>query len=382
MNKTSLNKLNLFLTGIVNRFSENESVFKEINVSFKLGLKVFNGTGTETEGKIIFNYSGKNKIGTFSEIISFIINEAEKYEAVEFNYIERGNGLSIIGDNKNVTMKNIKIDEKEIDTTLSNGKYCIEASKAGNLLREIDIMTKDGKIKNNKMENYNQINNYVELLDEIIDKLPRKGTLNILDCGCGKSHLSFVLNYYLTEVKKIKCNFIGLDISSKVIESSKKIAEDLNYKNMEFYDMGIKEYKPNKRINMVLSLYASDIAADLAISLGVKTEADAIIAVPSVYKEMLNSYSYEPFKSILKHGVLKNRIADALTDGMRALYLESLGYETSVVECVFTMETPKNIMIRAIKSGDENDELKQEYYKLMASLNVTPALYRYLNDID
>lgn len=382
MNKSSINKANLFLMGIINRFSENQDIFKEINTSFKSGLKEFKGTGTEMDGKIMFNYSGKTKTGPFSEIILFIIKEMEKYESAEFNYIERGSGVRIWADNKNVTMKNIKVEEKEVNTPLLNRKYYIEASKAGSLLKAIDIMTKDGKIKNDKIRKYNQIDHYVELVDGIFDKMPRKGTVNILDCGCGKSYLSFVLNYYLTEVKKMKCNFIGLDISPKVIEASKKMAEELNYKNMEFYNLDIKEYKPNKKINMVLSLHACDTATDLGISLGVKVEADAIVAVPCCHKEMLNSYSYEPFKSILKHGVLKSRIADALTDGMRALYLEALGYETSVVEYISPLETPKNIMIRAIKSGEENEDLMQEYYKLMADLNVMPALYRYLNDID
>lgn len=382
MNKNSINKANLFLMGIINRFSENQDIFKEINTSFKSGLKEFKGIGTETDGKIMFNYSGNTKTGSFSEIILFIIKEMEKYESAEFNYIERGSGVRISADNKNVTMKNIKVEEKEINTPLLNRKYYIEASKAGSLLKAIDIMTKDGKIKNDKIRKYNQIDHYVELLDDIVDKLPRKGTINILDCGCGKSYLSFVLNYYLTEVKKMKCNFIGLDISPKVIEASKKMAEELNYKNMEFYNLDIKEYKPNKKINLVLSLHACDTATDLGISLGVKVEADAIAAVPCCHKEMQSSYSYEPFKSILKHGVLKSRIAEALTDGMRALYLEALGYETSVVEYISPLETPKNIMIRAIKSGEENEDLMQEYYKLMADLNVTPALYKYLNDID
>ena len=382
MNKNSINKANLFLMGIINRFNDNRDIFKEINISLKSGLKEFKGTGTETDGKIMFNYSGKTKTGAFSEIISFIIKEMEKYESAEFNYIERGSGVRISADNRNVTMKNIKIEGFEVNTPLLNRKYYIEASKAGILLKAIDIMTKDGKIKNDKIKKYNQIDHYVELLEGIIDKLPRNRTLNILDCGCGKSYLSFVLNYYLTEIKNMKCNFIGLDISPKVIESSKKMAENLNYKNMEFYNMDIKEYKPSKNIDMVLSLYACDAATDLAITLGVKVEAEAIVAVPCCDKEMRSSYSYEPFKSILKHGVLNNRIADALTDGMRALYLESLGYETSVIECISSVETSKNIMIRAIKTGEENEDIKQEYYKLMAVLNVTPALYKYLNDID
>ncbi|MFA9397341.1 MAG: SAM-dependent methyltransferase, partial [Clostridiaceae bacterium] len=247
--------------------------------------------------------------------------------------------------------------------------------------KEINIMTKDGKIKNDKIRKYNQIDHYVEVLDGLFDKLPRKKTINILDCGCGKSYLSFVLNYYLTEVKKIKCHFIGIDISEGVIESSKKMAEDLGYRNMEFHALDINEYKKDKDVNVVLSLHACDTATDMALAFGIKVKSDIIIAVPCCHKEMLNNYSYEPFKDILKHGILKSRIADALTDGMRTLMLEANGYETSIVEYISPLETPKNLMIRAIRKGDEDDDKMSDYYKLMADLNVTPALYKYLNEI-
>lgn len=384
MNKLSINKLNLFLKGLENRFDENKETFKEINICFKSGLKEFKGKGIIEGEDIIFSYLGKEKKGDFRVISEFLISESEKYDSLEYTYLERGRGVLIIGDNKKVNMKNIEVEEKElnVNNNLLNRKYYIEATKATSLLKEIDIMTKDGKIKNDKIRKYNQIDHYVELLDKTIDSIPKKSVINILDCGCGKSYLSFVLNYYLTEVKKIKCNFIGIDISKSVIESSKKMAENLNYRNMEFYAMNIEDYKPTKRINMVLSLHACDTATDLGIALGVRVEADAIIAVPCCHKEMLNSYSYKPFTSIISHGVLKSRIADALTDGMRALYLEALGYETSVVEYISPLETPKNIMIRGIKKGTENEDKLQEYYKLMAELNVTPALYRFINDID
>ena len=101
-------------------------------------------------------------------------------------------------------------------------------------------MSKDGKIKNDRIRKYNQIDHYVELLEGVLDKLPQNQIVNILDCGCGKSYLSFVLNYYLTEVKKKKCHFIGLDYSEEVIDSSKKMAENLNYRNMEFHAIDIK----------------------------------------------------------------------------------------------------------------------------------------------
>ena len=157
------------------------------------------------------------------------------------------------------------------------------------------------------------------------------------------------------------------------------MAENLGYRNMEFHAIDIKDYVPDKKINVVISLHACDTATDMALALGIKVESDVIIAVPCCHREMLSQYSYTPFKSILKQGVFKSRMADILTDGMRSLMLEAKGYDVSVVEYISPLETPKNLMIRAIKKREENDEAMNEYMTLMANLNVYPALYSFLN---
>ncbi|KOA20802.1 methyltransferase TRM13 [Clostridium homopropionicum DSM 5847] len=401
MNKQSLSKLKLFFMGIENRFSENSSIFKSIKTSYKTGLKIFNGNGSYENGKIKYNFNGKTETSDISLILAKILKDSESYEALQFIYSERGTDILISADNKNVTMKNVAINESDIEaslgktadtcnivhpikdahtSTLLNRDYYIKVGSADALLKEINIMTKDGKIKNDKIRKYNQIDHYVELLDGIFDKISTKGTLTILDCGCGKSYLSFVLNYYLTEVKKIKCYFIGLDYSEGVIESSRKMAQNLGYRNMEFHAIDIKNYIPNKKINIVLSLHACDTATDMALALGIRVNSDVIIAVPCCHRELLNQYSYEPFKSVTKHGVLKARLADILTDSMRATMLEAKGYEVSVVEYISPLETPKNLMIRAIKTKEENPKALEEYMGLMKSLNANPALYKFLKE--
>lgn len=237
------------------------------------------------------------------------------------------------------------------------GIILYKVGPANELLKAIGIMSKDGKILNDKIRKYNQIDHYVELIDKELENLPKNQNITILDCGCGKSYLTFVLNYYLTEVKKIKCNFIGIDISDKVIAASRNIASSLGYRNMEFLAMDIKDFKPKKKINMVMSLHACDTATDMALALGIKVQSDLIIAVPCCHKELLSQYSYEPFKSITKYGILKARMADALTDGMRGMMLEAKGYNVSIVEYISPLETPKNLMIRAVKTSNENPKL-------------------------
>jgi len=400
MNKQNINKLKLFLIGLENRFSEDCSIFKQINTTYVAGLKEFKGIGLYNNGNINYNFNGKTETFNITRLFDNIIKQAQSYECLSLIYSERGSSILITADNKNVTMKNLDVnsindeDIKDISSktpsnnisgtssTLLNRDYYVKVGSADALLKEIGIMSKDGKIKNDKIRKYNQIDHYVELLDGVLDKLPKHQIINILDCGCGKSYLSFVLNYYLTEVKRRKCHFIGLDYSEPVIQSSIDMAKNLSYRNMEFHAIDVKNYVPDKYINVVLSLHACDTATDMALALGIKSDSDVIIAVPCCHKELLSQYSYEPFKNILKQGVLKTRMADILTDGMRCLMLEAKGYDVSVVEYISPLETPKNLMIKAVKTTTENDKAMDEYISLMSSLNIYPALYSFLNEYE
>ncbi|MGE5629196.1 MAG: class I SAM-dependent methyltransferase [Solirubrobacterales bacterium] len=387
MNKQNIAKLNLFLMGLINRFEENSNKFKGIYATFNAGLKEFKGVGTFENGDVKFNFNGSTKLLSINNLFTTICNEAAKYDSLNLVYSERGTDIQITADNKNVVMKNIDIKEVEPQgphgtnetSSILNRNYLIKAGDADELLKAIGIMTKDGKIKNDKIRKYNQIDHYVELFSELVDKMKRPKKLVILDCGCGKSYLSFVLNYYLTEVKKINCHFIGLDYKESVIENSIKTAKSLGYRNMEFHAVDINNYKPTAKVNIVMSLHACDTATDMALALGIKLESDAIVAVPCCHKEMLRQYSFDTLKSVTKYGVLKSRLADVLTDGMRALMLEAKGYNVSVVEYISPLESPKNLMIRALKVKEDNMEALVEYMNLMAQLNVYPALYDYLN---
>lgn len=395
MNKNNINKLNLFFMGLQNRFNENISIFKHINVEFVSGLKSFKGEATLNGAELTYNFNGVTKKLSIENFFHNILEQCLNYEGLSLTYSERGEVLLITADNKNVTMKTIDVGNSNFTgednkikketmyntstSTLLNRNYYIKVGEADNLLKEIGIMSKEGKIKNDKIRKYNQIDHYVELLEGILDELPKNKVINILDCGCGKSYLSFVLNYYLTEVKKRKCHFIGLDYSETVIDTSKNMAKNLGYRNMEFHAVDIKDYNPDKKINVVISLHACDTATDMALALGIKIESDMIIAVPCCHREILNQYSYPQFKSILDHGVFKARMADILTDGMRSLMLKAKGYKVSVVEYISPLETPKNLMIRAIKEKDEDMDAMSEYMSMMSSLNVYPALYDFLN---
>ena len=382
MNKSIIDKLSFFLMGLENRFSENRDVFLELEVQFKAGLKTFKGIGKlNEEDSISYNFNGATRLMSFQNVLADIKNEAPNFDELLLVYKERGTKLIITAGKKSVSMNTEELkydaleDQKDTSTLLSRDYY-IKAKDAGKLLKAIGIMSKEGKIKNDKIRKYNQIDHYVELLDKNFESMKKHGTLNIIDVGCGKSYLSFVLNYYLTEVKKIRCHFIGIDISENVIEASRNIQKELGYRNMEFHAMDVKDFKDDRKIDVVLSLHACDTATDMALAFGVYKEADFIVAVPCCHKEMLKTYSYAPFEGIMKHGILKARLADTLTDGLRGLMLEEHGYDVSIVEYISPLETPKNLMIRAFNTGTPDAAAKENADELIRSFGIYPA-FRY-----
>lgn len=384
MNKQTCDKIKLIIWGIIPRIKENSDFIKGITYSFGSGLKKYEGS-FDPEGMII-RFNGKSSSLNIDDLPEYIANEALNYDTFEFVLSERGKSTIINADNKSVRSRQVDSidkseDEEEHYTKASinlNRNYYIKIGEADQLLKEIGILTKEGKIKNDMIRKYNQIDHFVELVDAMIDEMSDLDTITVMDCGCGKSYLTFVLNYYIKEKKKKNCYFIGIDRSEKVIKASKEIAGRLGYKNMQFIEGDINTYEPDKKIDMVISLHACDTATDMALGLAIRVNARAIMCVPCCHKELLSQYSFDELNPIMRHGVFKARFADMLTDGIRTLILESRGYKVSVVEYISPLETPKNLLIRAVKTAEKNYEAANEYQMLKEMFGINPYLDRYL----
>lgn len=373
MEKKIISKLALFISGLENRYDTQDDFFKECIVNFKSGTKIFSGR----YGDDLFYWNKENLEISFNESLEIIKKEAEKFESLEIIYKERGTNVIINADNKNVT---IKYEEPKVEETTVSGNrdYYIKASKAQDLLKEIGIMTKDGKIKNDMIRKYNQIDHFVEVVEPLLKKMDSKESITIMDCACGKSYLTFVLNYYIKEVMKKNCYFIGIDYSENVIESSKQRATRLGYKNMEFIQEDLRTYMPERKIDMVVSLHACDIATDYAISAAIRAKSESMVIVPCCHKELLEQIECETLKPLYKHNIFKTKLNDMLTDSLRSLFIESNGYEVSALEYISPLDTPKNLMIRAVKISDENYEAKKEYEQMKKIFNVRPTMEYYV----
>lgn len=374
MEKKTIAKLRLFFSGLESRHQEQQDFFKDMNIAFKSGTKTF--TASYKDGQL---YMNKEIVDAdFSDALEAVLSEAAKYESLEAVYCERGTNVIITADARNV---NIRYEEPKPEAEVkveSRRDYLIKASKAPELLKEIGIMTKDGKVKNDMIRKYNQIDHFIEVVEPILRNMDPNEPLTIMDCACGKSYLTFVLNYYIREVMKRSCYFIGIDYSEGVIKSSIERAERLGYRNMEFIQEDLRTYVPSRKIDMVVSLHACDIATDYAISAAIRAESGSMVIVPCCHKEMIDQIDAEDLAPLYKHNIFRARLNDLLTDSLRSLFIESYGYEVSALEYISPLDTPKNLMIRAVKTSSENIEAKKEYQDMKKFFNVSPTMENYV----
>ena len=280
--------------------------------------------------------------------------------------------------NKGHLLSNKKAIKKEF-VTLSNNKkkeYLIEEGMIVEPLIDLGVMTKEGKVVKQYYDKFKQINRFLSIIEDTLKDF-NKDSINIIDFGCGKSYLTFIVYYYLTFVKKINVSMIGLDLKTDVINKCNSIRDKYNYSNLNFEIGDISLYKPKNNVDMIITLHACDTATDFAMYHAIKLNCKYLLSVPCCQHEInlqLNKKSYE---LICKYGLVKDRFAAILTDSIRCNLLEYVGYDVQMIEFIDFAQTPKNILIKAVKK--DNACLKLESKKLvedtLKQYNVHQTLY-------
>ena len=299
-----------------------------------------------------------------------------------------GSDISFIRKKENFSRK-----EKEsnlIKTSNEHNKkkqYILNEGDKIDFLIELGLMSVEGKILKSSFNKFKQINKYLEFIDDVIEELKAKklitNHINVLDFGCGKSYLTFALYYYLKNYRKdLTFSIVGLDLKKDVIEFCNKLAKKLNYENLEFLNGNIKDYDKSKEVDLVFSLHACNNATDYSLEKALSLDAKAILAVPCCHHEFFekiqknkNSEFYNTLKIMADNGVILDKFATLATDSFRSLSLELCGYKTKMIEFIDMEHTPKNILIKAIKSKSSNlKEKLVEYNKLKEFLGIKPLL--------
>ncbi len=259
-------------------------------------------------------------------------------------------------------------------------KYLLKEGVPVPWLIDLGVMTPEGKIKNSRYDKFKQLNRYLEFIQDILPKLPKGREIRIIDFGCGKSYLTFAMYYYLRELKHYDIRVTGLDLKADVIEKCQRLADQYGYDRLKFQQGDIASYEGADQVDMVVTLHACDTATDFALAKAVKWGASVILSVPCCQHELNRQVENETLAPILEYGILKERFAALLTDGLRAQMLKSAGYDTQILEFISMEYTPKNLLIRAVKNENRKEDIKQRmaWENCMQAFHAEPTLKRLL----
>lgn len=276
--------------------------------------------------------------------------------------------------------KKMNTSAKQSKISLSHNRkkeYILEEGIPVPFLIDLGVMTQNGSIVNAHYDKFRQINRFLEYIEDILPSLPTGRELRILDFGCGKSYLTFAIYYYLKVLKGYPVRITGLDLKEDVIRHCNELAVKYGYDKLEFLCGDIAYYDGCSQVDMVVTLHACDTATDYALAKAVGWGAKVILSVPYCQHELNKQMKNDLLSPVLHYGILKERMAALMTDGLRAQILEANGYRTQILEFIDMAHTPKNLLIRAVYNGHCADN-KAQINELLAAFDVNPTLYRLL----
>lgn len=306
--------------------------------------------------------TGKLSSDTSSQTASFK-NALVETQSFTANVLVSKKGTITIKKKMNASAKQPKI-------SLSHNrkkKYILEEGIPVPFLIDLGVMTQNGNIVNAHYDKFRQINRFLEYIEDILPSLPTGRELRILDFGCGKSYLTFAIYYYLKVLKGYPVRITGLDLKEDVIRHCNELAVKYGYDKLEFLCGDIAYYDGCSQVDMVVTLHACDTATDYALAKAVGWGAKVILSVPCCQHELNKQMKNDLLSPVLHYGILKERMAALMTDGLRA----------QILEFIDMAHTPKNLLIRAVYNGHCADN-KAQINELLAAFDINPTLYRLL----
>jgi SAM-dependent methyltransferase len=261
----------------------------------------------------------------------------------------------------------VKVIEKEPSKKLiveehnKKKQYIINEGEPCSFLIELGVMNNEGLVYSKKYDKFKQINKFLEIVDDSLKDNEIHDDFMIIDFGCGKAYLTFALYHYFYKIRNINVKIIGLDLKEDVIEFCNNTSEKLGYRNLEFQYGDIKDFVYKSKVDMIVTLHACDNATDAALVKAINWNTDIILSVPCCQHEFFNKIESVDLEPMLKHGLIKERMSSLVTDSLRSLFLETKGYKVQLLEFISMDHTPKNILIRAIKTNKDTAEARKQY---------------------
>ena len=293
-----------------------------------------------------------------------------KTKSIIVHGIKNGNKLKISIENNNSSCKVDNQNNRQKNYILNDGDHL-------DFLVEQGVMSSNYRVKAAMQHKFRQINRFLDFIKDIESYLPNDRPIHIIYFGCGKSYLTFAVYHYLHNILKKDIYIHGLDLKEQVIIDCNSLAKKLNYDNL-FFEIGdISTYNCPYDVDMVMTLHACDTATDYALYNAIKWNAKVILSVPCCQHELNKQIKNEDFSSIFKYGIIQERTSSLFTDALRANILELQGYRTQILEFIDIEHTPKNLLIRAIKTGSpKKDWTKVDNF--VEKFSIDPTLYRLL----
>lgn len=244
-------------------------------------------------------------------------------------------------------------------------------------LHQMGITGADGQVLAAGQRKFRQINKYIEIIDALLQQVSLPDDPHIVDMGSGKGYLTFALYDHLHHNLKLNPRITGIELRQHLVDFCNELAGKTDFEGLQFAAQDINAYQA-ERIDMLIALHACDIATDLAIAKGIKADAKVIVVAPCCHKQVRKQMQVSnAMQSVLQHGILEERQAELLTDGIRALLMEAHGYRTKVFEFISTEHTSKNLMITGIKSEPKPAAL-EEVAAIKAQFGI---VYHYLEKL-
>lgn len=319
---------------------------------------------------------------TASEAVNYIIRMIEdSFKQCELTAEEQTVNILVSKKGKiTVTHRKNKLQQigmKQGSSRIRHNRtknYILKEGMPVPFLIDLGVMNKQGDIIKSRYDKFRQINRFLEFVRDVVSELPRDREISIIDFGCGKSYLTFAIYYYLHELCGFDISITGLDLKKDVIERCNRLSDSYGYDKLIFKPGDIADYTGQSSVDMVVTLHACDTATDHALYKAVSWNAKVILSVPCCQHELNSQIHSDTMRPVLNYGILKERLAALMTDAIRAEVLKIQGYHTDILEFIDMEHTPKNLLIRAVKSKETGDI--QALKQMVSEYGVTPAIMK------